>query len=295
MSTQQQQNQREGQDHPRHAGDKMYEAAEAIFGHYADSVMDKESDEETPGKTTRGAHRDRPGRNVKNTQDHYPLQALTKKAKEDWSYFAEFLGPHRPSLLKEFLRLARIIMIPSLLIATLLFYAFENPPTGYYDPYNNDPEQVIVGPNGKVNPASVSWWILFCGVRQIITLELARFSQLIIIDFFTLRTRPFPRILGPTLALLVAQAKGWPFILTFWALWDFALLFGDNRFAHHWGFWQDWIKMFNETNPHGSITSGDIYSRILILATMVGVAMSVKRAIMGHIVGKRVVRKYLIL
>lgn len=284
---------RQATDAPMNAGEKMYEAAEAIFGQYADSTLDGENDEESPEHNSRRFSRRFKGTKSIPSLSWRPFRAFRKRTGADLAYFVEFLGPQRPNLRKEFFRLARFIMLPSLAIAAILFYLFENPPTGYNDPDNNDYESLArVGPKGNDNPASFSWWLIFCGVRQMITLELARFSQLMIIDFLTLRTKTFPKLLGPTLALLVAQAKGWPFILTFWAIWDFALLFGDNRFAHHWAYWQVWIKMFNETNPHGDITSGDKYGRVLALLLAAGIAMSVKRAVMGQLVGKRVVREY---
>ncbi len=284
---------RQPTDLPKNAGEKMHEATEVLFGGYSDSIFDAGNDEEMPTpRHPQSANQE--ANDVASTTwaPWHPFMAFRKKTRADLAYFAEFLGPQRPSLQKEFLRLARLIMLPSLGIATILFYLFPNPPTGYNHPENENVDaETIIGPKGNENPASYSWLILFYGVRQMITLELARFSQLIIIDFFTIRTKIFPKALGPTLALMVVQAKGWPFILTFWALWDFALLYGYNRFANHWMYWQTWINMFNETNPHGNTTSGDMYGRVLILACVLGITISVKRAVVGQIVGKRVVRE----
>ena len=119
----------------------------------------------------------------------------------------------------------------------------------------------------------------------------ARFTQLIVVDFFTLRTKVIPRMLGPNLSLVVAQSKGWPFITLLWAIWDFALLFGDRKFANHRAYWQGFIDLMNETNPSGDVTTHSGYRRVLISAVFVPVAVAAKRSIMGQIVGKRVVRK----
>lgn len=285
-------------DTQMHAGDKLYEAAETLFGQYANSMtnwgaVDEEKAEET-AKSVDAAQADRKSTAFSPRQR---LVGFRSKARKDLAYFAKFLGPHKSSLMQEFFRLVRLIMIPSLCIASILYYGFENPPTGYLEKewktgtYDSTPEETV-GILGKPKPASLSWWFLFCGVRQVITLELARLSQLIVIDFFTLRTRTFPRILGPSMALMVAQSKGWPYILTSWALWDFALLFGEREFVRHWAYWQSFIGMMNATNPAGDITSSGVYTGFIFSAILVGIAFSIKRAVMGQLVGKRVVREY---
>jgi hypothetical protein len=113
-----------------------------------------------------------------------------------------------------------------------------------------------------------------------------------VIDFLIFRTRVFPRLLGTTLSLTVAQAKGWPSELFFWALIDFMMLWGDRTFVKHWAFWQDLIGMMNDSNPSGSVIHSNIYFRILMSALGLSVAVTLKRSIMGHVVGKRVVGKY---
>lgn len=121
----------------------------------------------------------------------------------------------------------------------------------------------------------------------------ARFSQLIFIDFFILRTRAVPRMFGPSLSLVLAQSKGWPFIFLLWAIWDFAILYGDRRFVHHWAYWQDLISLFSEENPSGDLTYHGIYLQILICIVVSSIAVAAKRAVMGQIVGKRVVRTFI--
>lgn len=120
----------------------------------------------------------------------------------------------------------------------------------------------------------------------------ARFSQLIIIDFFMLRTRLVPKLLGSSLSLVVVQSKGWPFVLLHWALWDFALLYGDRKFVHHWAYWQDLLEMMNSSNPSGDVTSHKQYLRVLVSAVIFSIAAAAKRFVLGQIVGTRAVHNY---
>ena len=62
-----------------------------------------------------------------------------------------------------------------------------------------------------VEGPTISWWILFLGVRQIITLSLARGLHYLIMAF-TAR-KQFSGGFGPLVGLFVLQAKGWPFVL----------------------------------------------------------------------------------
>jgi hypothetical protein len=201
-----------------------------------------------------------------------------RRLKGDVEYFVEFLEPSKATIRQQFFKLLRFVFLPCLAVAALLFYACGNPPTGR-NPVNND-------------IASASWWILFVGVRQVITLELARFSQLIVIDFLTFRTKFFPRILGTALSLTIAQSKGWPFQLLAWAFIDLLMLTGDGSFAHHWAYWQNFVDMMNASNPSGYVTSSDTYHKLLYVSMGMSVAVSIKRSMLGHVVGKRVVGEF---
>lgn len=48
----------------------------------------------------------------------------------------------------------------------------------------------------NVQQASVSWWLLFVGVRQVITFTFAKLTQAVFIDFFCLRSDWVLRLLG---------------------------------------------------------------------------------------------------
>ena len=135
--------------------------------------------------------------------------------------------------------------------------------------------------------ASVSWWFLFLGVRQVLTFTLALVTQSIVIDYMALSSRLFLDWLGPIVTLLVVQSKGWPFILVTWAAFDLILLSGDRDFAHHWGFWQDWIGLFNEDNPSGNVVSNDWNFTILVNAILIGCAVAGKRLVVGLFLGRQ--------
>lgn len=135
--------------------------------------------------------------------------------------------------------------------------------------------------------ASVSWWFLFIGVRQVLTYSMALVTQSLVIDYLALSSRLCLDWLGPVVTLLVVQSKGWPFILIFWALYDLILLSGDRDFAHHWGYWQDWVGLFNEDNPSGNVVSNEWNYTILINAIIIGCAVAVKRLVVGLFLGRQ--------
>ena len=143
-------------------------------------------------------------------------------------------------------------ILPSTGIAALLFYVGDNPPCGTQQDclraqirdeiLGNITEAIpdraidnILGPRGvRYDSPSVSWWILFIGVRQVITLSLARMLEAFIVDFWILKTKSASAILGPYLSLLTVQAKGWPLQFILWGLLDIGMLYGDRPFARHW-------------------------------------------------------------
>jgi hypothetical protein len=99
------------------------------------------------------------------------------------------------------------IIVPATGIAFILFYLVENPPTGRIDleASMNTNSSLLINENGgtvEPNRASASWWILYAGVRQVITFSLARAMQVIIVDYFCLGSRLSLSIIGPMLTLL---------------------------------------------------------------------------------------------
>ena len=122
-----------------------------------------------------------------------------------------------------------------------------------------------------------SWWALFFA-RQAFVLAYIRTMEVFTIDILALRTSIFLKTFGSFATLMFAQARGWPYVLTFWSIADFCVLFGNHQvsnwpnpmqmflsvhrlirnicvssiflittpqFARHWLYWQDSIDLFN--------------------------------------------------
>lgn len=163
---------------------------------------------------------------------------------------------------------------------------------------------------------STSWWILFIGVRQFITLTMALITQALVIDYIALGSRFSLRWLGPIITLTLVQSKGWPFISIFWGTYNFILLSGlspsfqylctrvlflvtfstsclcrhftgDERYVRHWFYWQDVIGLFNEDNPGGNVINSETNMTLLSLMVVIGVLVSVKRMLVGLFLGRK--------
>ncbi|VEU34806.1 unnamed protein product [Pseudo-nitzschia multistriata] len=293
------------------------------------------------------------------------LANMGTNTKADIEIFKKIVKPHRKKLLRSFRKIATHIVLPSLFMAVLLFYGFENPPNGVAlapckDSTDNTnalnkkvketpsptPPPPTVAPSNipsefptktptpsqfptklseasnlpttsspttsptrkptytfvdkknetlctseeiSLKQASVSWWFLFVGVRQVITLCLAVVMQVIVIDFVAFRTRYLPQLMGTELTLAIAQSKGWPCILFFWAIFDMIFLFGKSRFARNWLYYQDYIDLFNANNPSGDIPNNKHYKKIIFFSIPLSAAVTLKRTVMANFVGQRVV------
>jgi hypothetical protein len=112
----------------------------------------------------------------------HPFHRFRQEARNDIVYFGDFIVPRWRSVQQDFTRILRWIMFPCLGVAALLFYVFENPPTGVNDDEGPNGDggnsaQDGVGTIGSTHPASISWWLIFLGVRQCITLELGMWCE----------------------------------------------------------------------------------------------------------------------
>jgi hypothetical protein len=83
------------------------------------------------------------------------------------------------------------------------------------------------------------------------------------------------------------QAKGWPFIVFCWGLYNFGMNSGVNDFAQHWLFWQKAIGLFNANNPSGTITFSVMNYKVNGIAVVVGFIVAIKRLWWGLYLGKR--------
>ena len=88
---------------------------------------------------------------------------VPRKMRGDLDCFVDFVRPQLGTIKAQFRRSLKYLILPSLVAATFLYYVFGNPR------YNQ---------SLKEDGASVSWWFLFIGVRQIITLELAKLLEI---------------------------------------------------------------------------------------------------------------------
>ena len=84
----------------------------------------------------------------------------------------------------------------------------------------------------------------------------------------------------------------WPYNICFWAVLDFAFLYGNHPFARHWLFWQDKLDVFNDKNPVVGITNSNAYMRLLLTCIFVGIAASVKRLFLAVYLGRRTVAHF---
>jgi len=81
-------------------------------------------------------------------------------------------------------------------------------------------------------------------------------------------------------------------LVIFWAIYDLLLLSGETDFAHHWGYWQDYVDLFNEKNPSGNVVDNEWNSKILRIVIFVGVVVSIKRFLVVLFLGRQTFGKW---
>jgi hypothetical protein len=197
------------------------------------------------------------------------------KVKSEWEAWGAFFRPRKSHIATYIRNAVLYVILPLTGVAFLLFYFCGNPRTGLTKEDGS--------PTGK---ASISWWLLFA-VRQLVTFTLALALQAFAIDFLALGTKAMLRTAGPVLTLLVVQSKGWPFICFWFAILDFAMLWGNGEFANHWGYWQNTIGLFNKSNPSGNVVNTGIHTTILKIAVSVSAIVAVKRFVIGLYLGRQ--------
>lgn len=70
------------------------------------------------------------------------------------------------------------------------------------------------------------------------------------------------------------------------------LLCGDSAFVAHWGYWQDYVGLFNLENPSGGIPSSDMNLRVQLIALGVSVCVAIKRLLIGYQQGRNIYLYY---
>lgn len=125
--------------------------------------------------------------------------------------------------------------------------------------------------------ATLAWWLNF-GARQLVTLDVARFSQWLVFDQLILGSKVVSRLVGPVVSLYCIQAKGWPIVLTFWSLLNLTFLHGDSKFCTHWLYWTG-IRIYSLSHANSGtyILNSSIYLRALLAMLLAGFGTTMKR------------------
>eukprot|EP00577_Skeletonema_sp_RCC1716_P003879 CAMPEP_0113387966 /NCGR_PEP_ID=MMETSP0013_2-20120614/8829_1 /TAXON_ID=2843 ORGANISM="Skeletonema costatum, Strain 1716" /NCGR_SAMPLE_ID=MMETSP0013_2 /ASSEMBLY_ACC=CAM_ASM_000158 /LENGTH=1582 /DNA_ID=CAMNT_0000270919 /DNA_START=159 /DNA_END=4907 /DNA_ORIENTATION=- /assembly_acc=CAM_ASM_000158 len=194
-------------------------------------------------------------------------------------WYDDLIAPRLPIFITAATHSVMFVMMPLLFVAIILYYACGNPLTG------GKGEVAALIESGDFQ-GSWSWWILFI-LRQFIILSCVKAGEVISIDIIALRTPIFVKVFGSFATLMFVQARGWPYVITFWGVFDILTLYGTNAFAKHWLFWQDLVGMCNEQNPAAAFLHGSFYLRVLLSMIFVGVVTSLKRLMLATFLGRR--------
>jgi hypothetical protein len=192
-------------------------------------------------------------------------RAMVEDSEEIWRHFFHTAGGIH---VRAYIKNIGLLLLLLMSVSFILFYGTGNPRPA------------------DENQASISWYLLFFA-RQIVTLSLALATQLFIIDFLCVSTKILLRLLGQYVTLLVIMSKGWPFVVFMMSIFDFTLLYGDNAYAKHWGYWQSAVKIFTEENPSGDVVTSIWNHRILSIALCLSFAATLKRFIIGAYLGRQ--------
>jgi len=147
------------------------------------------------------------------------------------STFVAFLQEQGKNI-RTYLNIVLFLMLPSVAVAAVLFYWGDNYPTGRVDKELST-SSFTINHKGKImdpEEASLSWWILFIGCRQLVTLSIAQTLQFLLIDFLTIGRRWVRH--WPAVTLLVVQSRGWPFLLTFWCALSLGFNYGNTSVSY---------------------------------------------------------------
>jgi len=166
------------------------------------------------------------------------------------------------------------IAVPLFVAALFLFYVVGNPPWDF-----------IPG------TARSAWLLNFLG-RQVVTFELARLTQYILIDVILLSSRTLAYFVGPFVTMTAVQSKGWPSCVTAWACWDLLILYGEGEFRSHWLYWTGWKIYSAKSAISGEyILKSTLYLQFLLAMILVGVITTAKRMMITIHFGRRMLGK----
>lgn len=178
----------------------------------------------------------------------------------------------RKTSIRKHTKITLRLLLPFVALAFILFYPAGNPDGPF--------------------KAKYSWWCLFI-VRQGITFTLAKVTQFVVVDYVALETSFYIRTFGRLFTLMLIQAKGWPFLSTVWALYNFALNYGTSPLAKHWFFWIRNANIFQDENYTADIVHDPTYLRILLVMIFLGLLIMAKRLMVSLLLGKKKYGKFL--
>jgi len=135
-----------------------------------------------------------------------------------------------------------------------------------------------------------AWLLNFLG-RQVVTLELARLTQWLVLDCILLGSRHVAHWVGPIVTMTAVQSRGWPFVVASWACWDMLILRGDSDFQMHWFFWTH-VPLYSIANSGQYILTSDLYMRFLLSMIAAGMATTAKRMFLTIRFGRRTLGTY---
>ena len=147
-------------------------------------------------------------------------------------WYHDLIRPKRAAFIKGATHSICFVILPLLSIAFILYYGAGNPMAGSHGVEKEALAALGEGSDQGWVHASWSWWVLFF-VRQAFLLSCVKAGEVVSIDIFALRTPIFLKVVGSFATLMIVQARGWPYIMTFWAIADFCFLFGSHKFANH--------------------------------------------------------------
>jgi hypothetical protein len=167
------------------------------------------------------------------------------------------------------------LAMPLFVAAVALYYGCGNPPWSFIP--------------GRQHSA---WLLNFLG-RQVVTLELARMTQWLVLDCILLGSRSVAILVGPFVTMTAVQSRGWPFVVACWACWDLLILRGDSDFQAHWFYWTGW-RLYTVAISGQYILTSDLYWRFLLSMIAAGMVTTAKRMFLTVRFGRRMLGKLFI-
>ena len=126
-------------------------------------------------------------------------------------WYKDLIAPRLPIFITAATHSFLFVIIPLLFLAIILYYVAGNPVAGGRVKVETE---LIESTSFR---GSWSWWVLFI-LRQFIVLSLVKMGEVIFIDIIALRTPIFVKVFGSFVTLMFVQARGWPYVLTFWGV-----------------------------------------------------------------------------